>query len=157
MPATSKIEQFWNDYLLTLPERSRQQNYYEAATWGNSPELADRIAHLIRSGIKTTTSALLWDQQQKQWPMEKPGDKSIVLDSHHNPICITETLDVFIKPFNEVDAGFVYRYGEGDRSMAFWNKNMWEYYQTECLALGKTAQPDMPMICVVFKRIYPAA
>jgi len=155
MANTYSIEKFWTDYLFTLPENERDQKYFEAASWDNSPELADRIAQLILAGVKTTTSALLWDQQQKQWPMEKPGDKSIVLDSQHNHVCITETVDVFIKPFNAVDAGFVYRYGEGDRSMAFWNTNMWAYYQQECLGLGKTAAPDMPMICLVFKLIYP--
>jgi uncharacterized protein YhfF len=154
MTTTEKIKGFWNDYLLTLAASERDQEYFEADSWGNSPELADRIAQLIASGIKTTTSCLLWDQQQKQWTPEKLGDKSIVLDSQNNPVCITETVEIFIRPFNEVEADFVYHYGEGDRSMNFWNKNMWEYYQEECRALGRVAEEDMPMICQVFKLIY---
>jgi len=157
MALTDPIEQLWNDYLLTLPEKGRGQKYFEAASWGNSPELADRIARLILAGIKTTTSALLWDQQHKHWPIEQAGDKSIVLDSHNCPVCITETLEVFIKPFNEVGADFVYHYGEGDRTMNFWNENMWEYYAEECQALGRIPAPDMPLICQVFKRIHPTA
>lgn len=154
MTGAEKIEQFWQDYLLMLPESERNQHYFEAASWGNSGALADRIASLIASGVKTTTSSLLWAQQREQWAVEKPGDKSIVLDSGGNPVCITETTEVFVKPFNEVSAEFVYAYGEGDRTMNFWNGDMWEYYEGECNALGLVADEQMPMICQVFKVVY---
>jgi uncharacterized protein YhfF len=154
MTTTESIEKFWKDYLLTLPESERNQKYFEAPAWGNSAELADRICQSILSGIKTTTSSLLWSQKKKQWTIEKPGDKSIVLDSQQNPVCITETVEVSVKPFNQVDADFVYHYGEGDRTLNFWNKNMWEYYQEECKALGNIAEKDMPIICLAFKVIY---
>jgi uncharacterized protein YhfF len=116
--------------------------------------LADRIALLVRSGVKTTTSCLLWEHQIRPWRLEEPGEKSIVIDSEGHPVCIIEIEQVFISPFNQVDADFVYAYGEGDRTMEFWNKNMWEYYQEECKELGKEAEQDMPMICQVFKVIY---
>jgi uncharacterized protein YhfF len=151
---STAIEAYWEKYLSTLPENERNQQYFEATSWGNSDELADSIARLIVSGEKTTTSSLLWSQEKQQWPIEKPGDKSIVLDSKKTPVCIVETVQVFIKPFDEVDAEFVYNYGEGDRTMKFWNQNMWEYYQQECVALGRTPEKNMPMICPVFKVIY---
>ena len=154
MTNPNAVENFWRNYLLTLPEDERDQNYVEASSWGNSAELADRIARLITSGIKTTTSSLLWSQQKHQWVLEKPGDKTIVLDSKNNPVCIVEIQAVFVRPFDQVDAEFVYNYGEGDRTMDFWHKNMWEYYQEECKELGKNAEKDMPMICQVFKVIY---
>ena len=154
MTNTNTVENFWRNYLSTLPEGERDQNYVEASSWGNSAELADRIARLITSGIKTTTSSLLWSQQKHQWVLEKPGDKTIVLDSKNNPVCIVEIQAVFVRPFDQVDAEFVYNYGEGDRTMDFWHKNMWEYYQEECQELGKNAEKDMPMICQVFKVIY---
>src|SRR5262245_8722040 len=144
MTNADAVKDFWRNYLSTLPENERDQIYMEASSWGNSAELADRIAMLISAGIKTTTSSLLWSQQKHQWVLEKPGDKSIVLDSKKNPVCIIETQKVFVRPFDQVDAEFVYHYGEGDRTMAFWNKNMWEYYQEECQALGKNAAKDMP-------------
>jgi uncharacterized protein YhfF len=154
MTNPNAVKDFWRNYLLTLPENERDQTYAEASSWGNSAELADRIARLITSGMKTTTSSLLWSQQKHQWVLEKPGDKSIVLDSKNNPVCIVEIQEVFIRPFDQVDAEFVYNYGEGDRTMDFWHKNMWEYYQEECQELSKNAEKDMPMICQVFKVIY---
>src|SRR6266508_2510279 len=81
MANEAEIEAFWQSYLLTLPLNERAQTYLEAESWGNAPELADRIAKLILSGTKTTTSSLLWSQQKEQWILEKPGDKCIVLDS----------------------------------------------------------------------------
>lgn len=132
MTDKDEIEEFWNSYLLTLPANERRQDYVDASAWGNSAELADRIAMLIHSGVKTTTSSLLWSQQARRWVVEKPGDKSIVLNSNKHPVCIIEIEQVFVRPFNQVDPEFVYNYGEGDRTMGFWNKNMWEYYQDEC-------------------------
>jgi Uncharacterized protein conserved in bacteria len=129
MDKTNNIDSFWDEYLSTLPQSQRNQKYTEASCWGNSPELADRIAELINTGVKTTTSGLLWSQQKLRWRLEVPGDKSIVLDSHKSPVCIVEIEQVYIKPFDEVDEEFVYNYGEGDRTMNFWNKNMWEYYE----------------------------
>src|SRR6185503_8820702 len=113
MTSSEKIDTFWNDYLLTLPENERNQNYFEAASWGNSGELADQISSLIVAGVKTTTSALLWAQQQENWIVEKPGDKCIVLDSRGIPVCITKATEIFVKAFNEVSPDFVYNYGEG--------------------------------------------
>ncbi len=151
---TTEIDTFWNKYLLTLPEGERHQTYHEAESWGNSAELADRIAALILSGVKTTTSSLEWERAQRNDPIEKVGDKSIILDAQQKPVCITEMTDIFITPFAQVDAAFVYNYGEGSRDMDFWNNNMWEYYVAECAELGFTASPSMPMICQVFKVIY---
>jgi uncharacterized protein YhfF len=151
---TNEIDNFWNSYLLTLPEDRRNQPYYEASSWGNSAELADEIARLIVSGEKTTTSRLEWDREKSGDSLQKIGDKCIVLDANQKPVCITEVADVFILPFNQVDADFVYRYGEGSRDMNFWNQNMWAYYEAECLDLGLQAAPDMPMICEVFKLIF---
>ena len=156
MSESKEVEEFWGNYLLTLPAGERNQNYFEASAWGNSDELADRIAELVLAGTKTTTSSLLWDQQKNGWLLEKPGDKSIVLNSKKKPICITETVEVFSKPFDEVDAEFVYNYGEGDRTMNFWNKNMWDYYEAECEGLGKRAEKNMPMICIRFRLVYKA-
>jgi uncharacterized protein YhfF len=151
---TTEIEAYWSKYLLTLPEEERHQPYYEAESWGNSAELADRIAALVLSGVKTTTSRLEWEREKSNDPTEKIGDRSIVLNARQEPICIIEVTDIFIRPFDQVNAAFVYQYGEGSRDMDFWNKDMWEYYVAECTELGLSASPDMPMICQVFKVIF---
>jgi uncharacterized protein YhfF len=151
---TAEFDIYWNTYLLTLPEAERQQTYYEAASWGNSDELADTIAALIHAGVKTTTSQLAWEREHSTDPVEQIGDKSIVLDSKQTPICIVQVTDIFIKPFNQADADFVYNYGEGSRDMDFWNNNMWEYYVGECAELGLQPSRDMPMVCTVFKLIF---
>src|SRR5688572_7865107 len=106
---TNEIDNFWNDYLLTLPEDQRDQTYYEAGSWGNSDELADNIAQLILAGEKTTTSRLEWDREKSGDVLQKVGDKAVVLNAKQQPVCITEVTDVFIMPFNQVDADFVYR------------------------------------------------
>lgn len=151
---TAEIDNFWNAYLLTLPEAERNLTYSEAESWGNSDELADTIAAAILSGAKTTTSRLEWERQKSNDPGEKIGDISIVLDGKQRPVCIVQVVDIFLKPFDQVDAAFVYNYGEGSRDMDFWNKNMWDYYVGECAEIGLQATRDMPMICTVFKVIF---
>jgi uncharacterized protein YhfF len=74
---------------------------------------------------------------------------------NQTPVCVIETVELRIVPFDEVDERFVYDYGEGDRSMNFWHKNMWEYYSDECQTLGRTPTPEMPVICERFRIVFP--
>ena len=68
---------------------------------------------------------------------------------------IIETLDVEVLRFSEVSPQFVADYGEGDRTMTFWQDVMWHYYAEECGRLGIAASRDMPLVCEYFRLVYP--
>ena len=152
----SPIDQFWDLYLQSFPQAgSPKKRYYEAFCFGNSECLADLCADLVVRRIKTTTSALLWEYEAKGKPLPRVGDLSIVTNWDREPICIIETIGVRTTPFKEVDEDFVCDYGEGDRSMSWWHKNMWEYYSEECRSLGRAPAPDMPVVCERFRVVFP--
>lgn len=57
-------------------------------------------------------------------------------------------------PFSEIDAAFARDYGEGDRTLAWWQTHLWEYYVEECAVLGRTPSVEMPLLCERFTLVY---
>jgi len=152
----SAADKLWDFYLQSLPEAgSPQKRYYEAFCFGNSERLADLCADLVVRRIKTATSALLWKYEVEGKPLPRVGDLSIVTNWNRKPIFIIETIEIRTIPFSEVDEKFAYDYGEGDRSLHWWHKNMWEYYSEECRSLGRTPTPEMPVVCERFRIVFP--
>jgi uncharacterized protein YhfF len=151
----SAVEQFWKAYLKTLPPEFQGKRCFEVFHFGNREEMANRLAALVVKRIKTATSGLLWELEASGKPVVTVGDLSIVTNWDQSPVCVIETIEVKIVPFNRVDAQFVYDEGERDRTMRFWNTNMWEWYTEECRALGRTAVPEMPIVCERFRVVFP--
>jgi len=156
MHQSKLTDEFLALYLKSLPPaESREKQYYEAFRFGNNARMANRCADLVVRRIKTATSSLLWEYEATGKPLAQVGDLSIATNWNREPVCIIETIEVRILPFKEVDEGFVYDYGEGDRSINWWNKNMWEYYSEECRSLGRAPTSEMPVVCERFRVIFP--
>ncbi len=77
-----ELEQFWNDYVRSHPSL-RGLHYYEAFRFGNTEQMANELAALVLSGVKTATSSLLWTLEQEQQSVVRVGDYSIVTDWKH--------------------------------------------------------------------------
>jgi uncharacterized protein YhfF len=151
----SRVDQFWNVYLQSLPQTAfPKRHVYEAFCFGNSERLANACADLVMRGIKTSTSALLWEYEAKGKTPPQAGDLSIVTNWNGEPLCIIETLEVTIVPFRGVEERFVSDYGEGDRSLNWWHTGMWEYYSKECARLGRSPSTDMPVVCERFQVVF---
>jgi hypothetical protein len=61
MSQSSKIEMFWQEYLSTLSEEDRENApAYLVDDFADTPEAATEVGKLVRDGIKTTSSSLLW-------------------------------------------------------------------------------------------------
>ncbi|HLN12879.1 MAG TPA: ASCH domain-containing protein [bacterium] len=156
MNQRTPIDEFWDLYLQSLPPaQSQNKRYFEAFCFGNKERLANLCADLVVRRIKTATSALLWEHEATGKPVVQVGDLSIVTSWNGAPVCIIETLDVRMVPFDEVDEGFVYDYGEGDRSMEWWRTDMWEYYSEECRSLRRAPTSNMCVVCERFRVIFP--
>ena len=155
MQRLSHIDNFWSRYLQTLPETERGKRYYESFSFGNTPKSADSLARLVLDGAKAATSMLLWELEAQQKPLWHVGDASIVLDGNRIAVGVIETTEIRVQPFNSVDSQFAYDYGEGERTLAWWQVAMWEYYGEVCQNLGKQVAQDMPLICERFKLIFP--
>lgn len=158
--ATTTItpDQFWLEYLATLPPDHPAQRLPvpPAESYGDSPELADELVDLIYRGLKTATCAALWYYEAEQAPLPKVDQYEIALDGRGVPVVITKTIEVTIKPFDEVDSAFAFDEGEGDRSYDYWREGHWRYFSRVLPLIGKSPDPKMLLVCqrfqVVFRR-----
>jgi uncharacterized protein YhfF len=148
------LDQFWHEAVRSHPQLVGK-HYFEAFCFGESEKMANELAELALSGVKTATSSLLWSLEQQNKPFLQVGDFSIVTNWEKVPVCVTETIELRIVPFNEVDAEVAYDYGEGDRTLSWWKENMWDYYVQECAVIGRQAAEDMPLLCERFRVVYP--
>ena len=150
------IEQYWQQYLNTLPHNAQdQQITYTAEAFGDSPAMANELGQLIVAGTKTATCSALWEWEADGDPLPQVGDKTIILDGNSQPLCIIEVTEVAIRPYNQVDAQFAYEEGEGDRSLAYWQDAHWRFFTRTLAMIDKEPQEDMPLVCERFRVIFP--
>jgi uncharacterized protein YhfF len=152
---TENIEVYWQKFLSTLPVDSPYHTKtYSKGGYGDSPELMDELIQLVLIGKKTATCGSLWEWEAEGKPLPKVGDVWIELDGKGNPVCITETTEVTIRKYNEVDADFARAEGEGDLSLNYWRQAHRNYFSRVLVKLGKEFSEDMPLICEQFRLIY---
>jgi len=158
MTLAPAIEAFWQRYLLScFPPGSRDARPANVTDFGDSKEIADKLGHLVQTGIKTATSGLAWDFEQSGEVPPVVGNVEIVIDGSGNPLCVIEITEVVTRPFNTIDEAFAYDYGEGDRTLAWWGQEMWDYYAAESQQSGREPSQTMPLICMRFRLLYTGA
>ncbi len=149
------IDAFWRAYQTTLPADAPAQNAtYVAESFGDNPDLANELAALVLTGAKTATCSALWEWEAANDPLPQVGLHTVVLDAHGAPLCITETTQVFICSYDQVDARFAWEEGEGDRSLAYWRDAHQHFFARTLPHIGRTFVPDMPLVCERFRLVY---
>ncbi|GIK37882.1 MAG: ASCH domain-containing protein [Chloroflexota bacterium] len=152
---TDIIAQYWQAYLDSLPPDSPvRAERYMVERFGDSAEMADELGSLVVQGIKTATCSSLWEWQAEGNPLPEAGLKTIVLNGWGEPWCIIETVEIMIRPFNEVDAQFAYEEGEGDRSLAYWREAHRRFFSRSLPRIGRSFDETMPLVCERFRVIY---
>ncbi|NMB89991.1 MAG: ASCH domain-containing protein [Chloroflexi bacterium] len=155
MSHSPEIEQFWQAYRAALPAGAEPpEDTYEAWHFTDNREGANHLAALVLAGIKTATSSLYWEYASGEEPVPHPGSLSVVTDWDGHPLCIIQTTQVDIRPFNQVPADFAFDEGEGDRSLDYWRRVHWEVHTRTCAVLQRTPQEDMLTVCERFRVIY---
>lgn len=153
-----KIKTFWQSYAESAGQTPEATGPPPVAWgFGDSPTMADELGRLVVLGIKTATCSLLWEYEAGDEPLPHAGDLSIILDGAGRPLCILQTTQVEIKPYDDVDAQFAFDEGEGDRSLAFWRDAHWRFFSRTCREIGRSVSPDMLLVCERFKVVYAPA
>jgi uncharacterized protein YhfF len=147
---------FWQAYLGSLPQDSpaRRQAMPNAWGFGDSSAMAGELGRLVYRGTKTATCSLLWEYQADGEPLPQAGELSIILDGGGHPLCVIETIEVEVKPFDAVDAPFAHAEGEGDRSLAYWRAAHWSYFSRVCERMQRRPEDDMPLVCERFRVVF---
>lgn len=149
------IEAFWQKFLSTLPPDSPYHaKTYSEGGYGDSPELMDELIQLVLEGKKTATCGSLWEYEAEGESIPKVGDIWVELDGSQNPACITETVEITIRKYNEVDAQFAYDEGEGDQSLNYWRKAHKNFFSRTLPKIDKEFSEEMPLVCERFRVIY---
>ena len=128
---------------------------YDVFAFGDTPALADELLALVLVGPKRATAALVLDFERSGDPLPEPGVHSVVLDGRGEPGCIIRTIEVAVKPFDQVDARFAWDEGEDDRTLETWRKWHRRYFTRQCASWGIAFDERMPVVLERFELVWP--
>lgn len=162
--ADKNADRYWAQFIQSSPSGSElPRTYYEAFRFGRAfgatreeaSKIATLVGTLVLAGTKTSTASLLWVYEAEGTRLPKQGDLSIVLDGADHPICLIETTEVRIVPFDEmVDERFAYEGGESDRTLESWRRMYWQSIRAECARIKREPSEKAPLVCERFRMVY---
>ncbi len=149
-------QDYFDAFLAQLPPESPYRSRRVLAEgWGDGPQMADELGALIAAGSKTATCSALAEWEYDGDELPEPGMLTVVLDGSDEPLCIVETSEVTVQPFNQVPAEFAYDEGEGNRSLDYWRRAHQRFFERTFERIGGQFTEDMLLVCERFRVIYP--
>jgi uncharacterized protein YhfF len=152
---TDRADRYWGQFVGSLaPEADRHGEYADAFRFGATKEEATAIAALVLQGIKTAGGSVKWVYEADGRDLPKLGDLNVVLDSDDCPVCIIETTEVRVLPFDEVDEQFAWDGGEWDRTLTSWREYYRSYIASGCARINREPTEKTPLVCERFRVVY---
>lgn len=121
---------------------------YSAWAFGDD---ADRLAELVKAGIKTATSSAFCFYELEGEALPKEGEYSVILDSKEVAVCIIRTTRVYVTSFDQVSEGHAFKEGEGDRSLEYWRRVHERFFAEELKSIGQEFDERMSVVCEEFE------
>ncbi len=150
-----KADQYWAQFLRSCRSKDKQPAGYAGSfSFGFNATDACEIAELVVNETKTATGSVLWTYEFDDEPVPRRRAYWIVLNGEGTPVCIIQTTDISIIPFDEVPEIYAYQGGEGDRTMATWRPMYWKYICAECARIGREPSKKAPLVMERFKVVY---
>lgn len=128
---------------------------YEAWSFGDSPAMADELAGLVVHGPKRATAGLLAEYEAEGEAIAEVGQLSVITDGRGRGICVIRTTEVRILAYRDVDQGFAWEEGEGDRSLAHWRAVHERFFRRSCARIGVAWHPGLEVVCERFQVVWP--
>lgn len=141
-------EQMWQAF----SEKSGISAEYDAWAFGDD---ADTLAELVLRGTKTATCSALPFYEMEGEPLPRAGEYSVILDSREQAVCVIQTSRVYQTPFSKITEDHAWKEGEGDRSLAYWQKVHETFFSEELSEAGMVFSQDLMLVCEEFLRIFP--
>ena len=142
-------EKYWENFIDKNPEYKDKK--YEAWQFGADP---NTLAELVVAGTKTLTCSSLREYQMENEPLPEVGYVSIILDETDQPKCIIENTKVYTMKFSDVDDEIAYKEGEGDRTLAYWRKSHFEFFEWLYEKLNHEFSESEKIVVEEFRVIY---
>lgn len=156
MDIPAHIAPFWQAFVQSRTEDPTPR-FFEAFHFDDNESSANELAELVLRGTKRATAGLVWVFERDAKPLPKAGDLSVVTNWAGLPLCVIETLQVDIVPYEDVSEDFAATEGEGDGSLRYWRDVHWAYFGRECRRIGREPHPGMPVVCERFAVVYRGA
>ncbi len=151
----SNVQRYWEQFLNSLPPGTRRPSGHAGtAEFGITEDDAREIARLVRNGTKTASGGLVWANEFDGTRGSHAGDLWVVVAGPDEPVCIIETTEVRILPYDEVPEEYAWEGGEGDRTMSDWRRMYWEYIVSECARIGRNPDRKAPLAMERFRVVY---
>ena len=116
---------------MTIKEKILQKYPHASfCTFGDSAALADHLATLIATGVKTAScGSLAGCIEDNIFPMI--GEYKIVENSRDEPVCVIRVIGLHLLRFSDVTAELARKEGEGDLSLEYWRNEHRRFFQVE--------------------------
>ncbi len=149
------VEKMWKEYLDSLEEEKDGPSEYDAYSFCNDEESANRLAALVKEGKKRATSSLylLYELEGEELPAI--NSYSIILNWTGDAQCVIRNTKVSLIPFNEVTNEFAKSEGEGDLSLEYWQEAHRAFFIEALKEIDKEFTEDMLVVCEEFEVVYP--
>jgi len=105
-------------------------------SFGNTPEMAAKLVHLVACGVKRVTMGWVAAAEKDGTPLAYEGGVSIVTDFYGYPRVCLRSAEVRVMRFDEVTAEHAAGEGEGDLSYEDWREGHTAYFSREAAKLG---------------------
>ncbi|MFI5357133.1 MAG: ASCH domain-containing protein [Opitutales bacterium] len=119
--------------------------------FGLTPADWDETARLVLTGDKRATTGLHAAYAFDREPLPQVGRCSRVRDGRGRDIAVIETTQVEVRRYCDVDATYAAIEGEGDKSLAHWQRVHWAYLTSECARVGVPLAPDVEVVLEYFR------
>ena len=152
-PMQEILKTFWQSYLDSLPSAHSHRLAALPFAWsfGDSAEMADQLAQLVLDGKKTATCS-----RYLQTNILEDSGLSILLSGEDEPLCVLETFELRVIPYDQVTAEFAAQEGEGDLSLDYWRTEHWTFFSREAKTEGYEVSETMPLLCERFRVLFKA-
>lgn len=149
---SERVERFWNNY------RANAQlgvKAYGIVKFGDSADLADELATQVLSGKKRANASLLRNFTEQGIHVPEPGAFNVVIDGKNLPRCIIHIRQVDVKPLSDVDEGFAWDEGGGDRSLEWWHSAHARYFRRQGAHAGFAVDDGTELVLERFEVVWP--
>ena len=107
-------------------------------SFGDRPEMASQLVHLVACGEKRVTMGWLDAAERDGTPIAYEGGVNVVTDGFGYPRVVLRSTQVRVMPFGEVDAESAAGEGEGDLTYEDWREGHVAYFTREAALHGLT-------------------
>lgn len=142
-------EELWQAYKKINPHIGSE---IDAWAFGAQPDL---LAQLVLEGTKTATSSAYDLYALDQDPLPRVGTYDVILDGKGQAVCIVQITKFSVVPFQEVSAEHAYKEGEGDKSLAYWQKVHYDFFHPYFEEAGLVFSETSQIVLEEFKKVYP--